>query len=363
MTLFGVFTILVFLPACSAAIDADGDGMDDNFEMQCAQKFKPAVYLHKDEKYGPEHVDKYLKSCQLRQLGSCAARDGVLQSAAQNLTSEVELCLWTTAVTSRYVGCGWKDPDSTIGDASPVAISSRNDPHYLRCLNCAGSKCDGMGAEHDEAKGIHGTDALKDMPFYIHVFPEDANGVKTVQVQYWFFYAFNGPTLTFGTHQGDWEHFSVRLNSQCTERLGYRTFAHGTPPPWTNSSEGVTMEDGVMAVYSAVNSHATYLTEGEHDGGTIITKDYTNKGDRWYPDTLVNPGETTCLGDGRRPMSDQMMFLDFGGEWGSNSAFDGVTDGGLCPSGPHWSYNSDLVSGNPCRGADKGSTAASDVIV
>merc|ERR1712178_262694 len=90
-----------------------------------------------------------------------------------------------------------------------------------------------------------------------------------------------------------------------------------------------------MVVYSAINSHATYLSVGEHDGGTVITKDYTSKGDRWFPDVLINAGEKTNSRPGYRPMGADNAWVDYTDVWGSNSAFDGSLNNGACDSGPH----------------------------
>jgi len=321
--------------------DADGDGLDDAFEMTCAQKFKPVVYLAQGEDFGPTTVDSYLSTCVLRKTGSCDSR-GVADGMEVNKTG---LCLWEDAVAYRYAGCWWKDPDNTLigpeGAIKPSTLAATataqcggKDGCYIRCLHCNhDGKCENLGMDQDDAKGSHGA-ALASIPYYVHVFP-DING--TVQVQYWFFYAFNGPTDGFGVHQGDWEHFSVRADAQCSTRLGYMPFAHGDPPPWSNAT--IAEKDGHPVVYSAINSHATYLTVGKHAGGTSITHDYTSKGDRWFPATLINAGETTNPTTGRRPMQGDTKWLDYTDVWGSDSGFDGSLDNGACDSGPHLNYN------------------------
>ena len=328
-------------------VDLDHDYLDDDFEMACAQKFKPVVYLAQGEAYGPSTVDEYLEGCALRKYGSCGhseAADADKSVATDN--ASVGLCLWQTAVLYRYARCGFKDPDSTLGEISPSTLASEasaqcggNDGCYLRCLHCqAAGKCENLGLDQADAKGTHGAAALATSPFYVHVLP-DVNG--TVQIQYWFFYNFNGPTYGFGTHQGDWEHFSVRADGNCSTRLGYVPFAHGEPPAWSNAT--LEEEDGHPVIYSAINSHATYLTVGTHPGGTPVTKDTTSKGDRWFPSVLVNGGERTCVANGRRPMKNGTNWLDYMGVWGSNSAFDGSLNNGACDSGPHLQWD----QGNP----------------
>ncbi|KAK3259584.1 hypothetical protein CYMTET_31429 [Cymbomonas tetramitiformis] len=322
-------------------VDMDGDGLDDDFEMTCAQRFKPVVYLAQKEEFGPITVDTFLQSCYLRKYGTCG--HGGLSSV--NISDTAGFCLWETAVSTRYAPCGFKDPDTTLGPCTPATLASEAsaqcggaDGCYIRCLGCQETgKCENLGLDQPDAKGTHGAEALKNIPFYVHVF-RDTGG--TVQIQYWFFYAFNGPTDGFGTHQGDWEHFSIRADAKCLTRLAYVPFAHGTPPPWSNATMGE--EGGHAVVYSAINSHATYLTVGTQPGGTPITHDHTSKGERWFPDSLINAGETTCAQSGRRPMRDDTKWVDFTDVWGSNSAFDGSLNNGACDSGPHLQWNEQM---------------------
>jgi len=338
--------------------DLDGDTMPDTLEMTCAEKFKPIVYLEKDEQFGPSSVDEYLTSCRMVQMASCSNWGSLLQINASEIhtagardDSSLDGCPAATAIASRSPGCWFKDKDTDLGPATPPGMAKyrfdSKSEYYLRCLNCFGSTNNNMGMNtKPEARGVHGAEALKQVPFIVHVFPDSSVTEKGVQIQYWFFYPFNGPTIGFGTHQGDWEHFSIMANSDCTERVAYKDFAHGSSDKWQTTFSSLEEENGSLVLYSAVNSHATYTTEGKHKGGTAVTKDKTSKGDRWFPDVLVNPGETTCTAEGRKPMPGT-EWIDWAGNWGTASAWDGVLTGAwggageACPSGPHFSYNSE----------------------
>lgn len=342
------FTLLTFSSVLS---DLDGDGLDDGFELACAQKFKPVVYLAEREEYGPTTVEKFLQGCQLRKYGSCSTTYRERAQPHGNPLNQTGLCLWETAVAIRYAACGFQDPDKTIGhvEASTLATKAGSENCagsgncYIRCLACQQTgKCNNLGMDQAGARGMHGEEALANNPFYVHVFP-DVGG--SVQIQYWFFYAFNGPTDGFGTHQGDWEHFSVRTDRNCLSRLGYVPFAHGDPPAWTNAT--LEEEGGHAVVYSAINSHATYLTVGTHPGGTPISHDYTSKGDRWFPKALINGGESTCAKSGRQPMQADTTWIDYTDVWGSDSGFDGSLNNGACDSGPHLQWNQQMPD-NPC---------------
>jgi len=342
-------------------VDNDGDGLDDAFEMQCAQRFKPVMYLHSDERYGPGKVDDYLRSCKLRRMDSCSSFASLAEGAETDQeggNASRASCPSSRAIAIRQAGCWWRDKDDTLGDASSELLgqyreySGGEEKLYLRCLGCHGNKCNDMGMDKEGARGVLTEEGLRETPFHVHVVPDNRFGRPMINIQYWFWYPFNGPTLSFGVHQGDWEHFAILVDDTCTNRLKYRSVSHGGSG-WQEEGTGdVEFENGAIVTYAAVNSHAGYMTAGEHKGGTIVSKDYTNKGRRWYPDELVNVGETTCSGGGRRPMSNATAFVDFVGWWGTASAFDGVLEtlplvGSLCPSGPGWQFNKETPFG--CR--------------
>lgn len=354
--------------------DLDNDGLDDDFEMTCAKKFQPVVYLARGEKFGPSTVPDYLKTCVLRKYnaGTSSSMEQVVKQSpfggilsglgglfgGRRLLSEdtshsrkllQSACDWHTAVAARYASNGGFDPDKTITESvtpsnlAPLSAAECGGSNgcYIRCLDCAkAGKCSDLGELMPSAHGVP-TGELNDVPFYVHVFPEKGG---TLYIQYWFFYNFNGPTMGFGYHQGDWEHVAMRVDSTCSTRLGYQPYAHGTPPAFTNVVKpGVAEEeDGRLVVYSAINSHATYLTPGEHEGGTSFTKDHTTKGMRWFPNALVNAGEKTNSRPGYVPMGAENSWVDYTDVWGSDSAFDGALSGkaaSLCESGPHLQWD------------------------
>jgi len=332
-----------------AGNDLDNDGLADEMEMTCAKKFQPVVYLADKEKFGPSTVPNYLSTCALRKYGSgTSSVGGFLGNLFGGRRLLSDGCPYHTAITERYASNGFRDPDSTLAD--PVTPSELaplsaekcggNDGCYIRCLGCQEKgKCADLGETQPAAAGAPGP--VNDIPFYVHVFPEKGG---TIYIQYWFFYNFNGPTDGFGLHQGDWEHVAVRVDSTCSERLGYQPYAHGTPPAFSNVIKpGVAEEeDGHLVVYSAVNSHATYLTTGKQNGGTSFTHDYTSKGTRWFPSTLVNAGEKTNSRPGYVPMGAENSWVDYTDVWGSDSGFDGALSGevaSLCDSGPHLQWD------------------------
>jgi hypothetical protein len=116
-------------------------------------------------------------------------------------------------------------------------------------------------------------------------------------IQYWFFYAFNGP-ITFGMklqvlgdeaniapqvpplgdHQGDWEYIIVRVDGNgnlrqvyCSQHSGGIWYDAASPP---GAHNGYTLTaDGHPIIYSAWNGHPSYPWAGDFptdDNGTPI---------------------------------------------------------------------------------------------
>lgn len=93
-----------------------------------------------------------------------------------------------------------------------------------------------------------------------------------VQIQYWFFYPYNGDVYgIYGAHEGDWETISVEIDPASSEvrRVYFAQHAGGT---WYKPDE-LKWVDSHPVVYSAQASHASYPTAGIHwqdhtaDGG------------------------------------------------------------------------------------------------
>jgi chitinase len=111
---------------------------------------------------------------------------------------------------------------------------------------------------------------------YAHILlTRDWLGAEYVDLQYWFFYAFNGalslpisviplltPAFSGGEHFGDWEHVTVRINAQ-QQMVAVYCSAHSDEAQWHKSGEFQTVgdqSDGVHPViYAAYHSHANYI--------------------------------------------------------------------------------------------------------
>lgn len=115
---------------------------------------------------------------------------------------------------------------------------------------------------------------------YVHA---KAVNAATTDIQFWFFYAYNGhgtarvKTFTFGgaslhsgnaslqplgAHQGDWEHITIRFNnfSHLPEYVYMAQHSGGVWLPWGDVEK---LGEQVI-VYSSLNGHASYPHTGEN---------------------------------------------------------------------------------------------------
>jgi hypothetical protein len=134
------------------------------------------------------------------------------------------------------------------------------------------------------------------VPAYVHLVEHvEGEGQRPdeewIDIQYWFFYAFNGPVVaalpTAGIHEGDWEHCTVRVsrkkrpaprNDEELKNRSYDGFRikavyterHAIEGKWyLVEASSPTTDDGFKLtmnthpiIYSAIGGHACYATPG-----------------------------------------------------------------------------------------------------
>ncbi len=125
--------------------------------------------------------------------------------------------------------------------------------------------------------------SLADAQTYIHVKADEYH----TDVQWWFFYAFNGPAwgrvgwasfprwdhedvlLTpCGQHEGDWEHITLRINHLTREPDAVFLAQHGTGQ-WIHDTARLRRDPahpGRLVVFPSLNGHATYPFRARYDG-------------------------------------------------------------------------------------------------
>ncbi len=102
-----------------------------------------------------------------------------------------------------------------------------------------------------------------------------------VDLQFWFFYGFNGPGKfhvyvpavldkdvemdTAGRHYGDWEHVTLRMHRQAGAwKLHSVYLSRHTFTTWVSQLSDLQFSGNHPIVYSARDSHAHYQTAGQH---------------------------------------------------------------------------------------------------
>jgi hypothetical protein len=145
---------------------------------------------------------------------------------------------------------------------------------------------------------------------YVHL--RGAPHDQGIDIQYWFFYAYN----SFGPgHEGDWEHVTVRLDSDLAAAKVFFA-SHASESVWRSVGTYRTDEWGHPVVYVAEGSHACYPVAGQQDRGS------------WYsaelpPDDFARGGGPSwdtwkalkLVGERSAPVSDQ-EWLRYTGHWG-----------------------------------------------
>jgi VPS62-like protein len=183
-------------------------------------------------------------------------------------------------------------------------------------------------------------------PLYVHVRPV-AGHDDQIDIQYWFFYPFNGneilrlegvrtaeTSIDISQHQGDWEHVTVRVSLVNDGSIVAVLYAAHSGGGWVTqrssaNPEGFDTENGHPKVYVAAQTHASYpIAGGPFEIGAfrgldsfvdILLVDYTS-GDGPPVDftdrcTIVRNDATRLFADeGTNP-----SWLAFTGRWGDHT--------------------------------------------
>jgi hypothetical protein len=251
-------------PAPLEVGDADGDGLPDALESELSQKYAPLVILD--------------------------GRDGTRPTSVPWLLARVDL--------------EGHAPEAELASVVPsVSQGSSPFPRDVRA----------------------GSSDRREWTAYTHVYPRAGGGVN---IQYWFFYAYNDGPLFFD-HESDWEHMTVRLDSRY-EPVGVYLAQHennspGVYHPW----EAVSKKGDHPVVLSALGTHATYgdqheLAWFERASGCSDADACSDPVWRtWEGGGLENIGEAS------RPLGHPEAFT-YQGRWGAS----GVVPGTGAPLGP-----------------------------
>ena len=263
----------------------------------------PIVYLHPQERYLPGAPDAFVALSELKWNHDGGCPDEGL------------------------AGLG-KIVPASLGRRDGRYRARRSGPLYLRCARSGKTFVppdftrplddrNATGAEGFFLRYAGPATGAPNGPWPVHY-----EYVPGRYVAYWFFYAQSQPVKvgegviervvssrwldTLGTHQGDWEHVTIRLDGEQPVEVAF--YSHGSPRivPWS----AVEKDAGRPVVYAAQGSHASYAAPSSERGerrcfrnlGCIV--DPTGRGRRW---------------DSREALADAKAqpWFGFGGGWGS----------------------------------------------
>jgi hypothetical protein len=262
--IMGLFGKYADGPAPLADGDSDHDGLSDAFENSLAAKYAPLVVLDERDGSRPASVPWLL-----------ARTDLMRRQAEPELASVL--------------------PMVSHGGA-PFASAVR-----------AGSSNPG------------------DWTTYTHVYPRAGGGVN---IQYWFFYAYNDGPLFFD-HESDWEHMTVRLDGGGNPVAVYLARHENNSPGVYRAWSDIRKKGDHPVVLSALGTHATYASEDDlawferASGCADVDACRDPVWRTWEGGGLENVGEAS------HPLAHVEAFA-YGRRWGT----DGILPGTGAPHGP-----------------------------
>jgi VPS62-like protein len=244
---------------------------------EIAETFAPVVWLHKDDEYRPSSVDWYL------------ARASLEYNNKRTIIEEGKIT--GAALISQTV-------ESDHSDFAKAPYN-RNQKFNLKIKN-----------EPSIMKGD-----LNTARCYVHIRPNSGN----LDIQYWFFYPYNGALAGSGAHEADWEHITIRFrtsNPQDKNDIEQVYFSRHSSTIWIkNENRKIEFEDKRPVIFSARHSHANYSTPEQH-GGLGFT-DKANRDVRW--ETWTQGGGLDFLED--NPANElRHLWNRFNGNWGGSKS-------------------------------------------
>lgn len=315
-----LLSLLLLLVPCVAGLqnDLDTDGLGDDMELLLAQQFAPIVHFHPLEVFYPSAVEPYLAETDLYfqrhfNAPSCkfsAPVDMPLPVLKVSDKADIEVCFETTPSlrggNDVAEECSWTHMKCNLFNTTAFNIV----------------ECSTLESRVDQYFFLHAGRAIKNnfnttAPVYVHVHPADMFGEKSIVLQYWFFYSFNGPLddmLSAGAHEGDWEHVSIVIDDATRKQVrAVYMAAHSHEAHWLFPPD-IHVDGTHVHTYVALHSHAMYETPGvknrisDNALYSFLHDHCSNAGNIWTPQVFVNMGEKEC------PL---VPWAFYNGYWGS----------------------------------------------
>jgi hypothetical protein len=190
---------------------------------------------------------------------------------------------------------------------------------------------------------------LKRAKTFVRVLPMNADNTL-VDLQFWFFYPYNGPVKaratipgvydelfysdTIGQHTGDWEHVTLRFAFDEVHQewmLSSLFLSQHSGGQWVTPSSVLPAGSTHPVIYAAQDSHAHYATVGEHPYQTVLQQpvapgitltanlvDLTDASGSNARFESYRPGNYTIVSSALPgvEIDESPDWLDFDGRWG-----------------------------------------------
>jgi hypothetical protein len=312
--------LLSAAPTLLFAADFDHDGLEDAFEQELIDQFRPILFydswdtfaLAWDRARAPTSVMWYVGHSRLR-----------YHSGGTIVFSKEELADDPTRILSAHLVKGFEDKPSdalvqpegpTDYHLDPDGGDYRGEPPYYTPV--------GMYAH---------VVAIENNVPYEHDRLLETKG--TLLVQYWQFFAFNDAIEPFdiANHEGDWLYLEAYVERKAPFNLRYLVYHHhgdGKCHPTILGIDGPLPYDQIPQCYIEAGSHEWWPNASE--GGECTFSGFDNgshngKGPQYRAANVKNLGERS------NPMNDReaQLILQFNGKWGNDS-----DPGGDPPEGP-----------------------------
>jgi hypothetical protein len=181
-----------------------------------------------------------------------------------------------------------------------------------------------------ESGAVHrGETDTNKVPYYVHVAAVDG---RVVELQYYFFYPYNGPVplfcnpsagvKTLGAHEGDWEGVRLRVDVDARAIIEVYLATHGDQGiPLRHSTQGAGDPTHYQVigkrpvVYAAFHSHASYPDIAKHTRLKGLTCDRCTGGRRWDGPAVVVSIDPDLLAP--KTTYPEPVWLNWKGRWGS----------------------------------------------
>ena len=263
---------------------------DPAFDLVAAlSRFAPEVRLHPDDPNRPSSFEWFLERTRLRRWRGLFKRDEVLLPVGR-----------VTPEKLGVYGNGDRGGIDLYLDI-PSGPNQQNTRHGFRPK---GGRF--QAPCYVNARSVSGDSAAFDL-------------------QFWFFYPFNGREARHITHEGDWEHVTVRVTNASEPGLIAAYFsAHGQinggwafPDNWTEIGAVLQFTPaGNPIVYSALGSHASYPSAGVHKQTWPKAGDRTSDGGPIW-NTAADILLVEMNGQSPQGSEDEFAWLRFPGRWGA----------------------------------------------